>query len=689
MRDPLCCPAESKPFLVQRDILVLFLLAVLCRLALWGMGAMLVPPSSDESITMLLAQEISRGKFPLLFMGQPYLFPIESYLSVLWSHLPPVGAAARVTCLLLGFASTWVALHLLPREGGNFSRRLGGLLAVFPSFYILILQGFYALPGYSFLMFSCLALPSLALYTVRTDKLHGAFLLGLLSGLSFSAHTLSLCASIPSLLVALSPGRSLRKTGRCCLAVCAGGALGLLPFLLAQVTIPGAHEMATATLPWASIVSRWWSLGPQGALPIAMGLRVLDFPTEAAHPPLYAGFGRDFALFLGIFLGTVLIWRARIHILHAKQGHWPRWEAPDLILAVVLMNITLVAASPRAHFDSCRYLLPAALTLPLLVAILSAQSARPLRVLGSGTAIALLLAQAHTGWTVMKNWRQPDFAVRASIPDLQPTLEGLRHLNLRAVFASYGAAYRLTYESGGAVVASQRKNERFNDWPLPYLAAVTSSPRVAYVLTDAISYLKPALFETHLASAGVSASVMTTGAFRIYYDFVPLHQITSYRLPPDSIHITAPRQEVASRLSDGALDVPWRKPTQQTHDTIVLTWPQTRPLDHLLIHYGVKDDWPRTMDIWRHTQGAWREFAAERTVNPAPFSLEHGYPIYGASMEFVDLRGETADGLELEIHEPRTGRDWNITEIEVYVRRDVSTHDVDARVRTASCNTST
>ncbi len=654
--------------MVRRDLLVLFGLAILLRLVFWGVGARLVPPSSDESITMLLARQIAHGHFPLLFMGQPYLFPIESYLSVPWAWLSPGGGQARLTALFLGCATTWLALRLLPPAMAGRTRWLCGLLAIMPSFYVLMLQGFYALPGYAFLMFSCFALPVITLRALQGNRPAVAMAVGILSGLSFSAHTLSLCASLPALLALLTTGRDVRTTVTRCAAAGAGVLMGLLPFLAAQFTIPGAHEIAMATLPWPDIVSRWWSIGPHGALPIAQGLRALDFPNVEPHPPPFPGFGQGFAVLLLALLLVTVFWRVQTQLLHIKQGHALRWDTADFMLAILLLNFTLVAAAPRAHSDSCRYLLPAALALPLLVATLMAQQQQALRIIGMTAGFGLLLGQVPTVWVVTKAWRQPDFAVRASVPELQTTLDVLRSLQIDHVFASYGAAYRLNYESSGNVVASQRKNERFLGWPIPYLSAVTSAPRVAYVLTDAISYLKPSLFETQLMKAAVSARVQTSGAFRIYYDFDEPRRHTACRLPPETIQADAPRPEIASRLSDGALDNPWRLPDARSADAIALTWTNTFPLDHVLIHYGVNHDYPKTVDMLYRSHGEWHALLHGMPVNPVPFSMDHGYPVYGPLTEFIDLHGEKADGLKIQVDQPQHGRDWNITEIEIYTQ---------------------
>lgn len=54
------------------------MIAILLRVAVWLIGGQVLPPSSDESMAMLMAGQIRHGHFPLLFMAQPYMFPLES-----------------------------------------------------------------------------------------------------------------------------------------------------------------------------------------------------------------------------------------------------------------------------------------------------------------------------------------------------------------------------------------------------------------------------------------------------------------------------------------------------------------------------------------------------------------------------------------------------------------------------------
>jgi hypothetical protein len=94
---------------------------------------------------------------------------------------------------------------------------------------------------------------------------------------------------------------------------------------------------------------------------------------------------------------------------------------------------------------------------------------------------------------------------------------------VRRAYASYGPAYRLTFESGERLIASQPWNERFLHHPLPYLDEVRFAHDVAWVLTpDVPSDLpSPRGLEEALARAGGTWSRDQAGAAVVYSRFVP------------------------------------------------------------------------------------------------------------------------------------------------------------------------
>ncbi len=646
---------------------VLMVLAVLARLTVWMVGLRILPPSSDESLAMLMARDILGGHFHLLFWAQPYLFPLESYLAAPLAWLPPGALACRLLPLCLGLLTTALALRLVITDGSRPARWLGGGLAVLPSFYLLILQGFYAPPGYAVLMVMCVLLPLLALRAMETEQARWGFWTGLAAALAFAAHSISLCASLPALLILATPtGRT--RTLRRLLATGAGLGLGALPYLVARVTIAGAHGTATTTRPLQEIFSHWWSPTLTYTLPGTMGFRAVPFPdTDASSFLLPLLHGKLWAGGLLCFLLGMLIWRLVRHTRAVIKRQMPRWQAIDLLLATILLNITLFAAAPRADSSSFRYLVPAALSIPLLLAIALHQAPAGLRHLAYAGGIILLSTQVPAGLAVTRAWRTPGFAEDMGIPDLKPALRTLDALNLQQVVASYGAAYRLHYESGGSIQAAQPMNERFPGWPLPYKEEVDAAPKVAYVLTDAIRFLKPGIFERHLRTMQVTASVVTAGGFRIYYDFKTPTALPSSRLDPALLSATVSVGDPTVLLHDDQLTPPWRtRRPQQVGDWIELTWSNECPLNRLVLRYAIHHDAATAMQLAVRHGGVWQQLPGPVSGQPDKFEMRNEHPIYGHSVRQIDLGGPYADGVRLEITEPRDGRDWTLAEIEVY-----------------------
>jgi hypothetical protein len=138
----------------------------------------------------------------------------------------------------------------------------------------------------------------------------------------------------------------------------------------------------------------------------------------------------------------------------------------------------------------------------------------------------LALAALHLagGTRLLDAWRTLDRAQAPFLlPDLAPVRRLLESRGIRHAYASYGPAYRLTFESGERIVASQPWNERFRHYPLPFLDEVRFAKNVAWVLTPKIptDLPTPRSFEDALAAAGGSSRKLVLGGAVVYLDFVP------------------------------------------------------------------------------------------------------------------------------------------------------------------------
>ena len=140
--------------------------------------------------------------------------------------------------------------------------------------------------------------------------------------------------------------------------------------------------------------------------------------------------------------------------------------------------------------------------------------------------LVLALAALHLAGssTLLTAWRGADRAAAPFLlPDLAPVRSALEARGIRRAYASYGPAYRLTFETGERVIVSQPWNERFLHFPLPYLDEVRFARDVAWVLMPAIPSDLPdgRAFEDALAAAGGTWQRETAGAATLYTRFEP------------------------------------------------------------------------------------------------------------------------------------------------------------------------
>ena len=109
------------------------------------------------------------------------------------------------------------------------------------------------------------------------------------------------------------------------------------------------------------------------------------------------------------------------------------------------------------------------------------------------------------------------------LPDLGPVRRALEERGVRHAYASYGPAFRLTWESGERIVASPPWNDRFRHWPLPLLDEVRFARNVAWVLTPAVPSALPTpdAFERAMRRLGGRWRRVDAGPAVVFHAFVP------------------------------------------------------------------------------------------------------------------------------------------------------------------------
>src|SRR5204863_10076105 len=208
-------------------------------------------------------------------------------------------------------------------------------------------------------------------------------------------------------------------------------------------------------------------------------------------------------------------WRA------ARSGD----EAGPRALLLLAVAVLVLAAFPfplRASPSSIRFLTPAYLPVVALVTWTAVSAGGTRRA----WTVVLVLAAAHlaTSKRLLAAWHGAD---RAAAPyllvDLEPVRARMETHALHHGYASYGPAYRLTFDSGERIVLSQPWNERFLHYPLPYLDEVSFAKDVGWVLTPEVGSDLPAprTFEEQLSRAGGQWRRTTAGAAILYDGFVP------------------------------------------------------------------------------------------------------------------------------------------------------------------------
>ncbi len=195
-----------------------------------------------------------------------------------------------------------------------------------------------------------------------------------------------------------------------------------------------------------------------------------------------------------------------------------RGPATAVLFAAVLLTIAAFPFPVRSGPETLRFLTPA--LAPALALVAAGWVALAGERRAWAAAATLAMAQAAGGWALARAWRQ---SPEPLVPDCADARAVLEAASVRRAFASYNAAYCLTYESGETIVASQPWNERFYGHPLPYLDEVRFARDVAWVLEPGADFELPAprTFEAKLAGIGSRQDRVAAGRAVVYLRFVP------------------------------------------------------------------------------------------------------------------------------------------------------------------------
>jgi hypothetical protein len=541
---------------VRRHIPLALLLGVVVRAPFWT-EALRTPVDGDTAIVGLMARHLGRGA---TMWGQPYGSPLEAWLAAPFLALMgPRVEALRLCYFLLGLALVPVA-YLLARRLDPRAALPAAVLVACPPPYFLLLSALPP-PMYPSSLLLCAILLVLVLRVGERLEAGRApagelVLAGTLAGLAAWTHLMSLSIVGAGAVYLLSRARGRRPALL----------YGLVPFLVVSApwwTRALVDRQATRVVSVSGreedFASHLLEVLPRLPRPLGglLGLRtpwIADDADHVVHAPPWVA-----AVIVLLYASSLLI------AVRASRRSPPA----RLLLAAAALVVAVFPFPLRSGPDSIRFLTPLYLPVAALVAWAGLSLGRPRRA----WILVLALASLHlgAGSRLLAAWRSAD---RAAAPFLLPDLAPVRRLlsdhAVRRAYASYGPAYRLTFESGERIVASQPWNERFLHYPLPYLDEVRFARNVAWVLTPRVptDLPAPAAFEAALGAAGGRWRRTEAGDGVVFHDFVPPF---GPRVEPLATAGAAGDASLATALSPSpAVPSTWILPAPRALDAITL-----------------------------------------------------------------------------------------------------------------------
>jgi 4-amino-4-deoxy-L-arabinose transferase-like glycosyltransferase len=615
------------------------LLGVVVRVPFW-IEALRTPVDGDTAIVGLMARHPGQGT---TLWGQPYGSPLEAWLAAPFvAALGPTTEALRLFYFLLGLALIPAAYELAKRLDGRAALP-AAIVAACPPPYFLLLSSLPPplYPSVLVLLAYVLALTLRVGHHLEGEGPPPAGLLalvGALAGLALWTHLMSLgvIAACAAFLLARARGRR---------RVLAIAALTLLacsaPWWVRALTDRSATRIVSVSDRRQTAVAHLGEVLPRLHEPLG-GLLGSHVPMVADDPEFIVWSPRAVAAGAILMYGAALVFAAR------------SLRDPRIALLFAAAGLTLLAFPfpLRSGPTTLRFLTPLYLPVVALVAWVAAARVASRRA----WIVVLVLCGLHLAGStrLLRAWRNADRrAAPFLLPDLGPVREALERNGIRRAYASYGPAWRLTYESGERIVASQPWNERFLHHPLPYLDEVRFAVRTAWVLTPRIpsDLPTPAGLESALGRAGGTWRRTDLPGALVYHGFVPPYAAEGTPLPGAG---AAGDGDLRTALSPSATE-----PT-------VLRLPAPMAMDAVTLMAGF--DGPRllrSMDVEVSADGNTFEVVAERRRRAEREDLRwvNGHPQYVLDHDVlsIPLGGRTVAAVR--ITPVASGDPWRLAEV--------------------------
>jgi hypothetical protein len=614
------------------------LLGLVVRVPFW-IEALRTPVDGDTAIVGLMARHLGQGT---TLWGQPYGSPLESWLAAPFvAALGPTTEALRLFYFLLGLGLIPAAYVLAGRLDARAALPAAVVVACPPPYFLLL----SALPPPLYPSVLVLLGCVLALTLHIGHRLDGPepvrrgllALLGGLAGLALWTHLMSLgvIAACAVFLLARAPRRRVLVVAGIALLACSA------PWWVRALGDPSATRIVSVSDRRQTTLSHLREVLPHLHEPLG-GLLGSHVPMVADDPEFIVWSPRLVAACAIFIYGAGLVFAAR-------SVHDPRVA---LLFGAAGLTLLAFPFPLRSGPASLRFLTPLYLPVVALIAWVAFTRAPARRA----WLVVLALCGLHlAGRTrLLAAWRSADRrAAPFLLPDLGPVREALERNGIRRAYASYGPAYRLTYESGERIVASQPWNERFLHYPLPYLDEVRFAIPIAWVLTPRIpsDLPSPAEFEAALRAAGGAWRRTDLPGALVYHGFVPPY--------------AAAGEPLASAGPAGDGDLGTALVPDVTQPT-VLTLASPLPLDAVTLMAGL--DGPpllRSMDVEVSADGITFEKVAERRRRSERADLRwvNGHPQYVLDHDLlsIPLGGRTV--MAVRVTPFASGDAWRLAEV--------------------------
>lgn len=615
------------------------LLGLIVRVPFW-IEALRTPVDGDTAIVGLMARHLGQGS---TMWGQPYGSPVEAWLAAPFvAALGPTTEALRLFYFMLGLALIPAAYTLAGRLDGRAALPAAIVVACPPPYFLLLAS--LPPPLYPSV------LVMLAYLLALTLRLGARFdgeeppsprqlaLAGALAGLALWTHLMSagVIAACAIYLFVRARGHR-RSLAVALLALLACSA----PWWARALTDRSATRIVSVSDRRQTLVGHLAEVLPHMHEPLG-GLLGSHVPMVADDPEFVVWSPRAVAGAAIFIYGACLVFAAR------------SLRDPRIALLLAAAGLTVLAFPfpLRSGPATLRFLTPLYLPIVALVAWVTAARIASRRA----WIVVLVLCGLHLAGStrLLGAWRNADRrAAPFLLPDLAPVRDALERNGVRRAYASYGPAYRLTYESGERIVVTQPWNERFLHHPLPYLDEVRFAVRAAWILTPRIpsDLPPPAAFEAALGRAGGTWRRTDVPGAIVYHEFVPPYTAQGTPFPGAGL---AGDGDLGTALSPDA------------ESPLVLRLPAPVALDAVTLMAGF--DGPRllrNMDVEVSADGSTFELVAQRRRRGEREDIRwvNGHPqvVLDHDLLSIPLGGRTVASLRIT---PVASTDpWRLAEV--------------------------